>query len=78
MSSTYFDLESSSSGRRLYIQLRYSTFHVHQYEQSSRQKSVIDAITALYRTIPKLYILPYSWRWIFGFETHWRYQKIRH
>ena len=40
MSSTCFEPEGSSSGRRLYTQLRYSTLYMHQYKQSSRQKSV--------------------------------------
>ena len=34
MSSTCFDPESSSSGRRLYVQVRYSVFHTHQYVQA--------------------------------------------
>jgi len=29
------------------------------------------------RTIPELYINPYSWRWTLGFETCRRYQKIK-
>jgi len=39
MSSRCFRSESSSSGRRLYIQLRYSTYYMHQYKQSCRWKS---------------------------------------
>jgi len=35
MSSTCFDLEGSSSGRRLYVQLWYGAFCMHQYKQSS-------------------------------------------
>jgi hypothetical protein len=33
MSSTCFEPEGSSSGRRLYIQVRYCVFYVHQYKQ---------------------------------------------
>jgi hypothetical protein len=40
MSSTSFETEGSSSGRRFYIQLRSDTFYMHQYKQSSRQNSV--------------------------------------
>ena len=40
MSSTCFETEGSSSGRRLYIQLRYGTFYMHEYKQSSMQDSV--------------------------------------
>jgi len=31
MSSTYFETEGSSSGRRLYIQLWYGTFYMLQF-----------------------------------------------
>jgi hypothetical protein len=34
MSSTCFEPQGSSSRRRLYKQLRYSTFYMHQYKQS--------------------------------------------
>jgi len=34
MSSTCFEPEGSSSGRRLYIQLRHGTLHIHQYKQA--------------------------------------------
>jgi len=36
VSSTCFEPEVSSSGRRLYIQLWYVTLYVHQYKQSSK------------------------------------------
>jgi len=36
MSFTWFEPEGSTSGRRLYIQLWYGTFYIHQYQQSSR------------------------------------------
>jgi len=35
MSSTCFEPEASSSGRRLYIQLCYGMFYMHQYKESS-------------------------------------------
>jgi len=40
MSSTCFETEGSSSGRRLYIQVKYRVFYTHQYKQSCRYKSV--------------------------------------
>jgi len=40
MSSTRFEPEGSSSGRRPYIQLWYGTIYMHQCKQSSRYKSV--------------------------------------
>ena len=40
MSSTSFETEGLSSGRRFYIQLRFDTFYMHQYKKSSRQNSV--------------------------------------
>jgi len=33
MSSTYFETEGLSSGRRLYIQAWYSVFYMYQYKQ---------------------------------------------
>jgi len=36
MSPTCFEPEDSSSGIRLYIQVWYKVFYVHQYKQSSR------------------------------------------
>jgi len=36
MSSTCFDPDDSTSGRRLYIQLCYVTFYMYRYRQSSR------------------------------------------
>jgi len=35
MSSICFEPEASPSGRRLYVQLWYGTFFMHQYKQSS-------------------------------------------
>jgi len=35
MSSTCFEPEGSSPGRRVYMQLWYSTFYMHRYKQSS-------------------------------------------
>ena len=35
MSSTCFEPEGSSSGRRLYMQLWYDTFCMHQYKQAT-------------------------------------------
>jgi len=40
MSSTCFDPEGSASGRRLYMQIWFSLFYMHQYKQSWMQKSV--------------------------------------
>ena len=42
MSSACFEPEGSSSGRRLYIQLRYGTLYMHQHKQSVGKKSVFD------------------------------------
>jgi hypothetical protein len=36
MSSTFFEPEGLSSGRRLYMQLWYGTFYKHQCKQSGR------------------------------------------
>jgi len=36
MSSTCFETESSSSGGRFYMQLRYGMFYMHHYKQSIR------------------------------------------
>jgi len=36
MSSTCFEPEGSSSGRRLYVQLWYGTLYVHQHKQLCR------------------------------------------
>ena len=47
MASTCFELEGSSSRRRLYIQVLYSTFFIHQYKQSSRQKNSLLPIRLL-------------------------------
>ena len=40
-----FEPESSSSGRRLYMQLWYGTLYMHQYKQSDRKKKKISPIT---------------------------------
>jgi len=48
MFPTFFEPDGSSSGRRLYIQLRSGTFYMHQYKQSSRKNSVRSSCT--YRT----------------------------
>jgi len=42
MSSTCFEPEGSSSGRRLCMQLWYDTFYMQQYKRSGRKKSVFD------------------------------------
>ena len=34
MSSTCFETEGLSSGRRMYVQVWYGTFYMHQYKQS--------------------------------------------
>ena len=36
MSSTCFEAEGSSSGRRLYVKVQYGTFYMHWYKQSYR------------------------------------------
>jgi len=41
MSSTRFEPEGSSSGRRLCIQVWYSVFYRHQHKQSCRQSSLV-------------------------------------
>jgi len=40
MSSTRFETEGSSSGRQLYIQLRYGTLDMHQQKQSSGRRAL--------------------------------------
>jgi len=50
MSSICFEPEVSSSGRRLYMQLRYGMFYMHQYKQSYRYKSVFDTHFSTYKT----------------------------
>jgi hypothetical protein len=52
MSSICSDPKGLSSGKRFYMQLWYGTFYMQQSKQSSMQKSVLDTITVLYRTIP--------------------------
>ena len=47
MSSTCFEPKGSSSGRRLYMQVWYSVFYMHQYKQSCRQKSVFSTEMSL-------------------------------
>jgi hypothetical protein len=51
MSSTCFELEGSSSGRRLYIQARYSGFHMHRCKQSCTAHADADACKTHY-TMP--------------------------
>jgi len=46
MSSTYFEPEGSSSGRRLYMQERYNVFCMHQYKQCCKYEK--HTITYLY------------------------------
>jgi hypothetical protein len=41
MSSTCFEPEGSSKGRRLYIQVWYSMFYMHQYLQSCKVSIII-------------------------------------
>jgi hypothetical protein len=36
MSATFIEPEVSPSGKRLYVQLWYDTFYMHQYKQSCR------------------------------------------
>jgi len=50
MSSKCFELEGSSSGRRLYIQLRYGTLCAHHYKQSRRYNSVFNTHSCTYKT----------------------------
>jgi len=38
MSSTCFELDGSSSGRRVYVQLWCSVFYRHQYEPSGSER----------------------------------------
>jgi len=83
MSSTCFEPEGSSSGRRLYIQLWHGVFYTHQYKQPSRYKSIEHTLlpTRLLipmhaeHTIPKLHIQPSSWRRTLSFETCRRHQN---
>jgi len=42
MFPTCFELEGSSSGRRLYVQVWYNLFTCHQYKQCCRHRSVFD------------------------------------
>jgi len=86
MSSSCFELEGSSSGRWSYMEIRYSVFYMHQYKQSSRQKSVFDTYSSALKTaytdsckhtVPYMYIQPSSWRWTLGLEKWRRHQKIK-
>jgi len=83
VSSTCFEPEGSSSGRRLYtrIQLRYSVFHMHQYKQSCRyiptRRTRLLILMHVKQNISYLYKQPSSWRWTLGFETCRRHKKIR-
>ena len=42
MSFTCFEPKGSSTGRRLYIQVRYSVFYMDQYKLFCRKKSIFD------------------------------------
>jgi hypothetical protein len=44
MSSACFETEGSSSGRQLYLQLRYGMLYMHQYKGSCRYKSVFETL----------------------------------
>jgi hypothetical protein len=55
MSSTCFEPESSSSGRRLYIQLWYGSLYTHLYKQSSTLKNVFET-RRKYKQIKRLNI----------------------
>ena len=48
MSSIHFKHEGSSSGRQLYVPVRYSAFYMRQYKQSSTYKTACK----IYYTIP--------------------------
>ena len=62
VSSTCFELEGSSSGRRLYIQAWYGTLYMHQYKQYRLQPSTYKTayVDACETTVPYLYIQPSS------------------
>ena len=57
MSSARFEPEGSSSGRRLYIQVWYSTLHMRRYKQYRTQSATYkSAYTGAFETtIPYLY-----------------------
>jgi len=61
MSSTCFEPEGSSSGRRLYVQVWYNLLTVHTMPCK--------------QTIPYLYVQPSSWWWTLWSETCWRHRK---
>jgi len=42
ISSTRFEPEGSSSGRRLYVNVWYGTLYIHRNKQTSKYKSVFD------------------------------------
>jgi hypothetical protein len=69
MSSTCLEPEGSSSGRQLYIQVRYSVFN-------SLVGRLLIVMHVKY-SISYLYIQPSSWRWTLSFETYRRHQKIK-
>jgi len=55
MSSRCFETEGSSSGRRLYIQVWYCVFYMHQYKQSCRWKSVFACVHSNVRSHVHMY-----------------------
>jgi len=68
VSSMCFELEGSSSGRRLYEQIGYIMFYMHRYRQSpppTRRPTPMHVKHDIaYRCVQ-----PSSWRWTLGFET---------
>ena len=50
MSSTCFDSEDSSSGRRMCIQLRSGTFYIHQKKQPSGWMGGVRTHSSTYQT----------------------------
>ena len=79
MSSTCFEPEGSSSGRRLYIQVWYSSFTYISITSlvDSRQCSILLVPMNAQRTTPYLYIQPSSKRWPLEFEACRRHQKLK-
>jgi len=68
MSSTCFEPEGSSSGRRTCIQVWYSVFYLHQYKQSYGYMSVFEPEGSSSGRS--------SWRCTLEFETRRRFKKI--
>ena len=76
MPSTCFETEGSSSGRRLYIHVRYSLFYMHN--TSSLDFYIQESLCCACKTHSNIPIYkPSSWRWTFGFETCRRHQKLK-